>query len=79
VKRTGVTRSKLNSTLLSKPLAEELRLLRESLSLAAKRAAEAARGDVFGSAAESRKAQLADEKLQAIKRRIADIEGCQIK
>jgi hypothetical protein len=68
----------LNPLLLSKPLVEELRLLKESLPLATKRSAEAARGDVFGGAADSRKAQLADEKLQAIKRRIVDIEAFQI-
>ena len=68
----------MNPLLLSKPLAEELRLLKESLPLATKRSAEAARGDVFGGAADSRKAQLADEKLQAIKRRIVDIEAFQI-
>jgi hypothetical protein len=69
----------LNPLLLSKPLAEELRLLKESLPLATKRSAEAARGDVFGGAADSRKAQLANKKLQAIKRRLADIEAFQIR
>jgi hypothetical protein len=68
-----------NSILLSKHLAEELRLLKESLALATRRATEASRGDVFGSPPDARKAQLADEKLQAIKRRIADIEGFRIK
>jgi hypothetical protein len=49
-------------------LAEELRLLRESLPLALRMATEASRGDIFGGAAEAaRKSQLADETVQAIR------------
>jgi len=56
---------------------EELRRLKEELPLAIKRAAEAFREDPTRSSQNSavfRKAQLADEKVNAIKRRIADIE-----
>jgi hypothetical protein len=69
-----------NPAALSKALAEELRLLKESLPLAQRRATEASRGDLFGGAAKSaRKAQLADEKVQAIRRRIADIQAFKIR
>jgi hypothetical protein len=60
---------------LSKSLAEEYRRLKETLPLAARRAAEALRGGFWEEAPDARKAQLADEKLQAIKRRLAEIEG----
>jgi hypothetical protein len=55
-----------------------LRQLKEDLSLAVKRAAEAFREDPTRSSQNSatfRKSQMADEKVQALKRRIADIEG----
>jgi hypothetical protein len=55
---------------------EELRRLKEELRLATKRAAEAYREDptrVFPALA--KKAQLADERVNALKRRIVDIEG----
>jgi hypothetical protein len=61
-------------TLLRKDATEELSLLKTRLPIAAARAAKALRGDVSGGAAEAKRAQLADEKLQAIKRRILDIE-----
>jgi hypothetical protein len=56
---------------------EELKRLREDLPLAQKRAAEAFREDPTRSSQNSaifRRAQMADEKLNAIKRRIAEIE-----
>jgi hypothetical protein len=66
---------------MSKPLAPELEdeliRLKEDLSLAMKRAAEAFREDPTRSSLNSavfRRAQLADQKVNAIKRRIAEIE-----
>jgi len=66
---------------MSKPitpeLEEELIRLSEDLSLALKRAAEAFREDPTRSSLNSaifRRAQMADEKVNAIKRRIAEIE-----
>jgi hypothetical protein len=56
---------------------EELRRLKEELVLAVKRADEAFREDPTRSSLNSstfRKARMADEKVKAIRRRIADIE-----
>jgi hypothetical protein len=64
-----------NPVLRSKNFAKELRLLQESLAMATRKAAEATQGNELGGAADARRAQLTDEKVQAIKRRIADIEG----
>jgi hypothetical protein len=64
--------------LLSPSQIVELRQLKEDLSLAVKRAAEAFRADPTRSSHNSaifRKAQMADQTVQALKRRIADIEG----
>jgi hypothetical protein len=56
--------------------ADELRRLKEDLRLATKRAAEVLREDPIRArdSASTTRAQLADEKVNAIKRRIADIE-----
>jgi hypothetical protein len=64
--------------ILSLEAREELKRLKEDLSLAVKRAAEAFREDPTRSSQNSdvfRKAQMADEKVNALKRRIAEIEG----
>jgi hypothetical protein len=57
---------------------EELHRLKQDLPLAMKRAAEAFREDPTRSSQNSavfRRAQMADQKVNAIKRRIADIES----
>jgi hypothetical protein len=57
---------------------EELRLLKEELPMAVKRAAEAFREDPTRSSLNSaifRKARMADEKVSALKRRIAEMEA----
>jgi hypothetical protein len=62
---------------LSPEANEELRRLKEDLSLAVKRASEAGRDDPTRSAhnsAISRKARMADKKVSAMTRRIAEIE-----
>ena len=59
---------------------EELRLLKEELPMAVKRAAEAFREDPTRSSLNSaifRKARMADEKVSALKRRIAEMEAVQ--
>jgi hypothetical protein len=75
ISNAAISENVFDPVVLSEPLAEELRLLKESLALAVKRAAEAGRGGFLERAPRARNAQLADEKLQAIKRRIAEIEG----
>ena len=65
-------------TLLGPAQIVELRRLKEDLWLALKRAAEASRADPTRSSQNSaifRKARLEDQKVQTLKRRIADIEG----
>jgi hypothetical protein len=64
--------------ILSLEAREERKRLQEGLFLAEKRAAEAFREDPTRSSQNSevfRKAQMADEKVKAIKRRIKEFEG----
>jgi hypothetical protein len=62
---------------LSSGAMEELRLLKEELPMAVKRAAEAFREDPTRSSlnrATFRKARIADDKVSSVRRRIAEIE-----
>jgi hypothetical protein len=65
-------------SLLSPAQIVELKQIKEDLALAVKRAVEALREDPTRSSQNSaifRRAQMADQKVQSLKRRIADIEG----
>jgi hypothetical protein len=65
---------------LSPDTIEELRRLKEELPMAVKRAAEAFREDPSRSSLNSaifRKARMADEKVIALTRRIAELEGAE--